>query len=87
MRNIQVRDADDLCLMAEAAGYKEIGRFAINQLQCTNGAYVSSLLNLLNDNPDLMETIRNWVVDHLATDKDEDDEDDEEYDDEAEEGK
>lgn len=80
INKITVRDTDDLCLIAESLGHKQVGRFAINQLQCNNGAYVSSLLNLLNDNPDLINTIRDWVVDHLAEDDNEDEDD--EYDDE-----
>lgn len=60
--DVILRKSDDLCKVAEMVGYKETGRFAINQLQCNNGAYVSSLLRLLDDNPDLMETIRDWVL-------------------------
>lgn len=60
--DVILRKSDDLCKVAEMIGYKETGRFAINQLQCKNGAYVSSLLRLLDDNPDLMETVRDWVL-------------------------
>ncbi len=64
VESIQVRKSDDLCKIAEMVGYKETGRFAINQLQCDNGAFVSSLLRLLDDNPDLMDKIQEWILEN-----------------------
>lgn len=51
----------DLCKMAELMGYKDSGRFAINQLQCNNGAFVSSLLRFFEDNPGAVEAVHEWV--------------------------
>jgi hypothetical protein len=62
IKNITVRSSEDLCKIAEILGYKKNGRFACNQLQCSNGAFVSSLLSLLDDNPDLMDLIKEWLV-------------------------
>ncbi len=55
------RGFEDLCKMAELMGYKDTGRFAINQLQLRNGAFVSSLIRFFEDNPGLIETIHEWV--------------------------
>lgn len=74
VENLRLRKSDDLCKLAEMVGYKETGRFAINQLQCNNGAFVSSLLRLLDDNPDLMEVMRGWVLEHCELEEDEEDE-------------
>lgn len=82
VENLHIRKSDDLCALAELLGYKETGRFAINQLQCNNGAFVSSLLSLLDDNPDLMDTMREWVLKNV--DLDEDEEEDETEDEEVE---
>jgi hypothetical protein len=72
--NLRLHKSDDLCQLAEMLGYKETGRFAINQLQCNNGAFVSSLLRLLDDNPDLMETMREWVLENCELDEEDEDE-------------
>lgn len=72
LKKLMIRSSDDLCLLAEMLGYKDK---TINQLQCNNGAFVSSLLNLLDDNPDLMETIKEWCETHLEVEKDEDEPD------------
>ena len=74
VENLRLHKSDDLCLLAEMLGYKETGRFAINQLQCNNGAFVSSLLRLLDDNPDLMETMREWVLENCELDEEDEDE-------------
>lgn len=55
-------DSNSLCKLAEQLGYKGKGRFAINQLQCNNGAFVSSLLSFLDDNPDACDTIIQWTA-------------------------
>jgi hypothetical protein len=80
IENYTLYRADDLCQFAEELGYKETGKYACNQLQCSNGSYVSSLLNFLNDNPGVMEAIRDWTLENQDLDEDEDssDEDTEE---------
>lgn len=78
IENLKVRKSEDLCKMAEILGYKDKGRFAINQLQCNNGAFVSSLLSFLDDNPGCMETIQEWVLKNTDLDEDEDEDECEE---------
>jgi hypothetical protein len=65
VENCTLYRAEDLCQLAEDLGYKESGRYACNQLQCSNGAYVSSLVNFLNDNPGAMDAVRDWVLENL----------------------
>ena len=48
---------EDLCQLSEELGYK--GWF--QKLTLRNGASVTSLLNLLEKNPDLIKTIYNWL--------------------------
>lgn len=79
IENLRLHKSDDLCALAELLGYKQTGRFAINQLQCNNGAFVSSLCHFLDDNPDAMEAIREWVLKH--SDLEDTEEDDEECED------
>ena len=62
IRDIRIRESSDLCKIAELLGYKDTGRFAINQLQCENGAFVSSLLRFLDDNPGCMKAIQDWIL-------------------------
>lgn len=52
---------NDLCKLAELMGYRDTGRFAINQLQCNNGAFVSSLLRFFEDNSGAVEAVHEWV--------------------------
>lgn len=78
--DMRVRGSEDLCLIAEELGYKSTGRFAINQLQCNNGAFVSSLLSMLDDNPGLMENIQEWLSDNHPDVNDDEDEECEEVD-------
>jgi hypothetical protein len=61
----------DLCKMAELMGYKESGGFAINQLQCSNGAFVSSLLRFFEDNPGAIEAVHDWVHKNYKQDMEE----------------
>lgn len=48
---------EDLCKISEELGYK--GWF--QKLTLRNGASVTSLLNLLERNPDLVKTIYSWI--------------------------
>ena len=61
IRNIDLRNTDDLCKLAEMMGYG--GKFG--QLQCKNGAFVSSLLEMLNDNSAMMDAIHIFILNHL----------------------
>lgn len=83
VEELRIRKSDDLCELAEMLGYKETGRFAINQLQCNNGAFVSSLLRLLDDNPDLMDTMKEWVLENVDLEETEEDEECEEDEEDA----
>jgi hypothetical protein len=48
----------------EKLGYgRGRGRFG-GQLQNRNGSFVSSLTDFLDDNPDAMDAIRNWILDN-----------------------
>lgn len=76
VENLRVRKSDDLCKMAEMLGYGD--RFG--QLQCNNGAYVSSLLNFFDDNPGAMEALQDWVLENSDLEDDEVDECEEEED-------
>ena len=59
--NLNFRTTEDFCAFAEKLGYKQTGRFACNQLQNNNGFYVSSLINMLDDNPGILEVIKDWL--------------------------
>jgi hypothetical protein len=61
LENMRLRDSNDLCLLAEKLGY---GRGRIQQLQCNNGAFVSSLLEFFDDNPGAMEALVEWVAEN-----------------------
>lgn len=65
IENLNLYRSDELCKLAEMLGYLDKGRFAINQLQCNNGAYASSLLSFFDDNPGAMEAVREWVVENF----------------------
>lgn len=56
--------SEDLCKLAELLGYKGYP----NQLACSNGAYVSSLLHFFEDNPGCVEAIHDWVRNTFADD-------------------
>lgn len=71
IENICLYTSDDLCKMAEVLGYKDTGRFAINQLQCNNGSYASSLLRFLDDNPGCLEVIHEWILNNMKLTEDE----------------
>lgn len=77
VEKLRVHRSEDLCLLAEMFGYRSKGRYAINQLQCNNGSFVSSLLSMLDDNPDLMETMKDWVMENLEMDEEEEEDEDE----------
>lgn len=71
IENLRIRKSDDLCKMAEDLGYK----CPWGQLQCNNGAFVSSLLDFLDDNPGAMEAIQEWVLENCDLEETDDEED------------
>lgn len=71
---LNTRDTPDaLCELVEKLGYKQKGRFAINQLQCSNGAFVSSLIHFFEDNPDAVSAVVDWAADNLSEEETADD--------------
>lgn len=77
IEKIQLRNTKDLCKIVELIGYNQEPR----QLQCSNGAYVSSLIHFFDDNPGAMECLQNWILEnHAEKDEDEDEDEDEEED-------
>lgn len=58
IENLTLNKSEDLCKLAEMLGYKT----SIQQLQFNNGAFVSSLLNFFDDNPDAMQAIQDWIL-------------------------
>lgn len=80
IENMRMRKSEDLCKLAEMLGY----RSEPYQLQCNNGAYVSSLLHFLDDNPGALEAIQNWILENEAAwDIEEDEDEEEEIDEES----
>ncbi len=69
-----LRKSEHLCALVEDLGYDSQPR----QLQCNNGAHVSSLMHFFDDNPGAVEAVREWVLDNAEL-EDNDDEDEEEY--------
>lgn len=64
VENLPLRKSEDLAKLAEMLGYKHKGKYATNQFQCSNGSFVSSLCDFLDDNPGAMEAVREWVLEH-----------------------
>lgn len=62
VRDVSLNKSEDLCKLAEMLGY---GR-PFGQLQCSNGAYVSSLLDFFDDNPGAMEAIHSFILDNVS---------------------
>jgi hypothetical protein len=60
LENTRLARSEDLCALVEKLGYVE---GPIKQLQCNNGAFVSSLLNFFDDNPGAMEALAEWIGD------------------------
>lgn len=56
--NAPVRDAADLCALVELIGYKRRD----SQLRCANGAFASSLLAFLDDNPAAVEAVQEFIA-------------------------
>ena len=56
-------DYKDLCKLAEMLGYRTS---PFGQLQCDNGAFVSSLLEFFEDNPGACEAVIEWVLERGA---------------------
>ena len=61
--------AEGLCAVVEKLGY----RAWVSQLQCKNGAFVSSLLAFFNDNPGAVEALYDFIRDHHPIKEDDDD--------------
>lgn len=65
----------ELCLQLEQAGADK----GFKQLQFDNGAYVSTLIEYLDNNPGLVETMANWIEEndrelgHFPEDEDDED--------------
>jgi len=74
VEKMNLRRSDDLCKLVEGLGYNTEPR----QLQCNNGAYVSSLLHFFDDNPGAMEALQEWVLENSDLEEGEEEEDDEE---------
>ena len=73
------RAIEDLAKMAEGLGYGE----GFGQMQLNNSCYVSSLLDMLQDNPGMVEAMHQFVLDHESSydelvDEEDDPEEDEE---------
>ena len=68
IENLRLDKAQDLCKLVEMIGY---GRGACGQLQNSNGSFVSSLLDFFDDNPGAMEAVAEFIMEHHATDEDE----------------
>jgi len=60
VEKVRFRSYEDLCKLVEGLGYNTEPR----QLYCNNGAYVSSLLHFFDDNPGVVEVIRDWILDN-----------------------
>lgn len=73
VENMMLRGSDDLCKLAEMLGYRPEPGFG--QLQCKNGAFVSSLLEFFNDNPGAIEAVHNFVLENIDCYELEEDED------------
>lgn len=76
IENITLNKSDDLCKLAEMLGYGK-GTSFIHQLQCNNGAFVSSLLNFFDDNPDAMQAVQDWILESNSFNLEDDSEEDE----------
>ena len=75
----RIRKSDDLVKLAADLGYDTYP----NQLQCSNGAHVSSLLNFFDDNPGALEAVRDWVLENSDLDEDDEEEECEEEEDDS----
>lgn len=60
VENTNLRKSEDLAKLAEMLGY---GR-SFGQLQCNNGAFISSLLDFFDDNPGAMMAIQDWILEN-----------------------
>lgn len=76
IESMNIYNAEGLCQLAEMLGY---GKGPLNQLQCSNGAFVTSLLDFFNDNPGAIEAVQQFVVknaDVFCLDEDDEEEED-----------
>mgnify|MGYP001585028116 CR=1 FL=1 len=73
LENGTFRNSADLCRLAETLGYSR----PYGQLQCENGAFVSSLLDFFNDNPGAIQAVVEWAMEnHPEVSEEEEEEDD-----------
>lgn len=92
IEDMRFERSEDMCEFAEKLGYRGVA----DQLQCDNGAYVSSFLAFLDDNPGACLAIYEWWENESGRDHDgnevpdgdeeDDDEPEEEEEDDTEEG-
>jgi len=76
VENYRVRNAEDFCKLVEELDYKDHGNH-FPQLQCNNGAHVSSLMNFLDDNPAALEMLVGFIATSpVLVSQDEEEEDD-----------
>lgn len=61
IENMNLRRSEDLCKLAELIGYGD----KWGQLQCNNGAFVSSLLAFFDDNPGAMEAVQTFIIENI----------------------
>lgn len=57
LNNKGVKAIEDLCEISEKLGYHGL----VKKITLKNGASVTSLLNFLENNPELVETIYIWI--------------------------
>lgn len=62
VRDMNIRGSEGLCKLAELIGYNQ-GH--LSQLQCNNGAFVSSLLAFFDDNPGAIEAVQEFVAESI----------------------
>ena len=60
LRTTGRRGVEDLAKLAEALNYGQ----GFGQMQLNNSCYVSSLTDMLEDNPGMIEAIYNFVIDN-----------------------
>lgn len=73
--DMMLRKSEDLCKMVEEIGYR---RSMYGQLQNNNGSFCSSLLDFFDDNPGAMDAVREWALENLEDDFDEEGEEEDE---------
>jgi hypothetical protein len=69
IRNTRDDRFQDLCKLAEQLGYKEVD---VPQLFNPNGSCITSLINLLEDNPGATRAMIDWLADNHGEEETED---------------